>query len=255
MNHILCIGAGPSGLYFALLMKMQSPELRITVLERNRPHDTFGWGVVLSDQTLENLVQADEVTGLQIRDAFNHWDDIELFFKGKSVRSTGHGFCGIGRQHLLSILQDRCTQLGVELIYETEVDDLDALLKHHQPDLVMACDGLNSKIRTRFQSTYVPDIDVRKCRFVWLGTHKLFDAFTFAFEQTEHGWFQAHAYRYNADTSTFIVETPEAVWKAHGLDQMDQGEAIAFCERLFAAYLDGHALIKRNLIEVEALRT
>ncbi len=243
MNHILCIGAGPSGLYFALLMKMQSPELRITVLERNRPHDTFGWGVVLSDQTLENLVQADEVTGLQIRDAFNHWDDIELFFKGKSVRSTGHGFCGIGRQHLLSILQDRCTQLGVELIYETEVDDLDALLKHHQPDLVMACDGLNSKIRTRFQSTYVPDIDVRKCRFVWLGTHKLFDAFTFAFEQTEHGWFQAHAYRYNADTSTFIVETPEAVWKAHGLDQMDQGEAIAFCERLFAAYLDGHALI------------
>ena len=147
MNHILCIGAGPSGLYFALLMKMQSPALRITVLERNRAHDTFGWGVVLSDQTLENLVQADEVTGLQIRDAFNHGDDIELFFKGKRVRSTGHGFCGIGRQHLLNILQDRCTQLGVELIYETEVDDLDALLKVHQPDLVMACDGLNSKIQ------------------------------------------------------------------------------------------------------------
>ena len=243
MKHIICIGAGPSGLYFALLMKLQAPELRITVLERNRAQDTFGWGVVLSDQTLENLVQADSVTGLQIRDAFNHWDDIELFFKGQSVRSTGHGFCGIGRQHLLSILQQRCTALGVALIYETEVDDIDVVIERHRPDLVLACDGLNSKIRTRFQDSFVPDIDVRKCRFVWLGTHKLFDAFTFAFEQTEHGWFQAHAYRYNADTSTFIVETPEAVWKAHGLDQMDQGEAIAFCEQLFAKHLDGHALI------------
>ena len=208
MKHIICIGAGPSGLYFALLMKLQAPELRITVLERNRAQDTFGWGVVLSDQTLENLVQADSVTGLQIRDAFNHWDDIELFFKGQSVRSTGHGFCGIGRQHLLSILQQRCTALGVALIYETEVDNIDVVIERHRPDLVLACDGLNSKIRTRFQDSFVPDIDVRKCRFVWLGTHKLFDAFTFAFEQTEHGWFQAHAYRYNADTSTFIVGTP-----------------------------------------------
>lgn len=243
MNKILCVGGGPAGLYFGVLMKLQNPGLEISILERNRPGDTFGWGVVLSDQTLQNLIHADPVTGDQISLAFNHWDDIELFFKGETVRSTGHGFCGIGRKHLLNILQDRCEQLGVNLVYETDVSDLDAVIATYQPDLVIACDGLNSKIRTRFAETYKPDIDVRKCRFVWLGTHKVFDAFTFAFERTEHGWFQAHAYKYNDDTSTFIVETPESVWRAHGIDQMSQEEGIEFCQNLFAKYLDGHDLI------------
>ncbi len=243
MKKILCIGGGPAGLYFSLLMKAREPDLQITVLERNRSLDTFGWGVVLSDQTLENLIHADRVTGEQISDAFNHWDDIELFFKGQSMRSSGHGFCGIGRKNLLNILQHRCEQLGVNLKFETEVEDIEGVIAGENADLVIACDGLNSKVRTRFASTFEPDIDVRKCRFVWLGTHKIFDAFTFAFEQTEHGWFQAHAYRYNEDTSTFIVETPESVWRAHGLESMSQEEGIAFCEKLFAKYLDGHRLI------------
>ncbi|HXE21334.1 MAG TPA: bifunctional salicylyl-CoA 5-hydroxylase/oxidoreductase, partial [Rhodoferax sp.] len=241
--NILCIGGGPAGLYFALLMKQQDPQHRITVVERNRPFDTFGWGVVLSDQTLANLQSADAVSAQLIGDAFNHWDDIEVFFKGRSVRSGGHGFCGIGRKRLLNILQERCLALGVDLVFETDVTDDQALAQQYQADLVVASDGLNSRVRTRYADTYQPDIDTRQCRFVWLGTKKTFDAFTFAFEQTEHGWFQAHAYKFDDSTSTFIVETPEAVWKAHGLDTMPQEEAIAFCERLFAGYLDGHALI------------
>ena len=241
--NILCIGGGPAGLYFGLLMKQQHPAHRVVVVERNRPYDTFGWGVVLSDATVDNLAAADAVTGRQIREAFNHWDDIEVFFKGRSVRSSGHGFSGIGRKHLLNLLQDRCLALGVELVFETDVSDDQTLAQAYDADLVIASDGLNSRIRGRYQATYQPDIDTRQCRFVWLGTRKVFDAFTFAFERTEHGWFQAHAYPFTADTSTFIVETPEQVWQAHGLDQMNQAEAIAFCERLFAPYLDGHGLI------------
>ena len=240
---ILCIGGGPAGLYFSLLMKQQDPLHQIIVVERNRPYDTFGWGVVLSDQTLDNLRGADPHTAQLIGDAFNHWDDIEVFFKGRSIRSTGHGFSGIGRKHLLNILQQRCEELGVQLVFETDVADDQTLAEQYKADLVIASDGLNSRIRTRYAESYRPDIDVRNCRFVWLGTHKTFDAFTFAFEQTEHGWFQAHAYKYDAHTSTFIVETPDAVWRAHGLDSMSQEAAIAFCQNLFAKYLDGHALM------------
>ena len=241
--RILCIGGGPAGLYFALLMKLQDPAHVIRVVERNRPFDTFGWGVVFSDQTLGNLQLADPVTAQEISDAFNHWDDIDVHFKGRTVRTTGHGFCGIGRKRLLNILQDRCLELGVELVFETDVADDQALAAQYNADIVIASDGLNSRIRNRYATTFEPDVDLRECRFVWLGTRKTFDAFTFAFEKTEHGWFQAHAYKFNDDTSTFIVETPEAVWKAHGLDRMSQEDAIAFCERLFARYLDGNALI------------
>ncbi|MEO8387691.1 bifunctional salicylyl-CoA 5-hydroxylase/oxidoreductase [Polaromonas sp.] len=241
--HILCLGGGPAGLYFALLMKLQNPAHTVTVVERNRPFDTFGWGVVLSDQTLGNLRVADPVSAQLIGDAFNHWDDVEVFFKGRSVRSGGHGFCGIGRKRLLNILQERCIALGVDLVFETDVQDDQAIAAQYNADVVIASDGLNSRIRNRYAETFKPDVELRACRFVWLGTHKTFDAFTFAFEQTEHGWFAAHAYKFDENTSTFIVETPEAVWQAHGLDQMSQEDGIAFCERLFAKYLDGNPLM------------
>jgi anthraniloyl-CoA monooxygenase len=159
------------------------------------------------------------------------------------VRSGGHGFCGIGRKKLLNILQERCLALGVDLVFEADVQDDQALAAQYDADIVIACDGLNSRVRTRYEATYRPDVEVRDCRFVWLGTKKTFDAFTFAFEKTEHGWFAAHAYKFDADTSTFIVETPQAVWEAHGLDKMTQEDGIAFCEKLFAKYLAGNPLM------------
>jgi anthraniloyl-CoA monooxygenase len=243
---IVCIGGGPSGLYFGLLMKKQDPSHEITVIERNRPYDTFGWGVVFSDQTLGNLVNADEPTARTILQSFNHWDDIDVHFEGRTVTSGGHGFCGIGRKRLLNILQERCEELGVRLVFETDVTDDQAVAMQYDADLVIACDGLNSRIRTRYADTYQPDIDTRHCRFVWLGTKKKFEAFTFAFEETEHGWFQAHAYQYDGDTSTFIIETPEDVWRKAGLDEMSQPEAVAFCEKLFAKYLDGNPLLSNS---------
>jgi anthraniloyl-CoA monooxygenase len=241
--NIVCIGGGPAGLYFSLLMKKQDPSHQITVVERNRPYDTFGWGVVFSDQTLGNLVGADQASARSILQSFNHWDDIDIFFKGQKVRSGGHGFCGIGRKRLLNILQQRCEELGVQLVFENQVDDELALARRYGGELVIASDGLNSKIRTRHAASYRPQVESRHCRFVWLGTRKKFDAFTFAFKQTEHGWFQAHIYQYDDDTSTFIIETPEHVWRRAGLDQLTQEQGIAFCEQLFAEQLDGHALM------------
>lgn len=240
---VLCIGGGPAGLYFGLLMKLADPSREVTVVERNRPYDTFGWGVVFSDATLDNLRQADPVSAEEISAAFNHWDDIEIHYRGRSVRSGGHGFIGIGRKKLLNILQARCEELGVKLVFETDVADDQALAEQYQADLVIASDGLNSRVRTRYADTFKPDIDTRQCRFVWLGTRKTFDAFTFAFVQTEHGWFQAHAYQFEPGMSTFIVETLDSTWKAAGLDAMSQEDGIAYCERLFAPWLDGNPLV------------
>jgi anthraniloyl-CoA monooxygenase len=241
--RIVCIGGGPAGLYSALLIKKRHPDFEITVLERNRPGDTFGWGVVFSDQTLGNLEIADPESSAVISDAFNHWDDIDVHFKGRTITSGGHGFCGIGRKRLLNILQDRCAELGVRLEFEADITDDQEVARRYEADLVIASDGLNSRIRKKYESTFQPDVDLRQCRFVWLGTKKKFDAFTFAFEQTEYGWFQAHAYQFDGDTSTFIVEAPEHVWRASGLEDMSQEDGIKFCEKLFAKYLDGHALI------------
>ena len=236
----VCIGGGPAGLYFSILMKQADPRHDILVVERNRPDDTFGWGVVFSDATLSHFQQADPQSHAQILESFHHWDNIDVFFRGRRITSGGHGFCGIGRKRLLNILQARAAELGVQQRFEREVADPDEFA---DADLIVASDGVNSMTRRKYAQVFQPDIDVRKCRYIWLGTHRRLDAFTFAFQETEWGWFTLHAYRFDADTSTFIVETPEESWLAAGLDRMDQAQSIAFCERLFADLLEGRPLM------------
>ena len=238
--NIVCIGGGPAGLYFALLMKQANPSHDIAVVERNKPYDTFGWGVVFSDATMDNMRVWDPASAAEIEQAFNHWDDIELGFKGEVIRSGGHGFVGIGRKKLLNILQRRCEVLGVKLEFEV---DAESDTQYPNADLIIASDGINSRIRNAHEDIFKPDIAVRPNRFIWLGTHKLYDAFTFLFEKTEHGWFQAHIYKFDENTTTFIVECPEHVWQAHRLDLADQEESIAFCEKVFAKNLQGAKLM------------
>jgi len=238
--RIACLGGGPAGLYFAISMKLRDPSHDIDLFERNRPHDTFGWGVVFSDQTVENLMANDAVSGRIIRGEFAHWDDIDVHIHGQTVRSSGHGFIGIGRKRLLNILQDRARELGVRLHFEHEASpDLGDWSAY---DLVIAADGANSRIRTAYEQHFGVDIQVRKNKFFWFGTNKVFEAFTFAFEETEAGWIWAHAYRFDDDLSTFIIEMAPDTWARLGFDRMDQPEAVALCERIFADYLDGHAL-------------
>ena len=238
--RIVCLGGGPAGLYFAITTKLRNPDHEMVVVERNRPDDTFGWGVVLSDETLENLTRNDPVSASAIRSHFAYWDDIAVNYRGTRTVSSGHGFCGIGRRTLLLLLQARARELGVELRFETEVESAADYARDF--DLVVAADGLNSKVRREYSEHFRPEIDVRKCKFVWLGTHQKFDdAFTFIFEETEHGWVWAHAYQFDDDTATFIVECAEETWQKFGFGDMSRDESIATCERIFRDYLGRHA--------------
>jgi len=238
--RIACVGAGPAGLYFAISMKLREPTHEIEIFERNPPGVTFGWGVVFSDLTVDNITRNDPASAKIITSEFAHWDDIDVYFRGETVTSGGHGFIGIGRKRLLEILQERALELGVALHFNAECDPGDPRWRGY--DLVIASDGINSRFRDAQPDAFGVDVDVRANKFVWLGTSKVFDAFTFAFEETEHGWIWAHAYRFAPDCSTFIVECSEDTWARFGFDRMSQGESIAACEKLFARYLDGHSL-------------
>ncbi|TNC73314.1 bifunctional salicylyl-CoA 5-hydroxylase/oxidoreductase [Rubellimicrobium roseum] len=239
---ILCLGGGPAGLYFAISMKLRDPAHEVTVLERNRAADTFGWGVVLSDDALSRMQRNDPASTQAIRDRFAYWDDIAVIHKGTRTVSGGHGFAGIGRKALLVLLQDRARELGVELHFETEFQTAESYRREY--DLVVACDGINSRVRKEFAEVFQPDIDLRVCKFVWLGTRQTFaNAFTFIFEATEHGWVWAHAYQFDRDTATFIVECRPETWDRWGFEHMTKEETVATCERIFARHLDGHALM------------
>jgi anthraniloyl-CoA monooxygenase len=242
---IVVIGGGPAGLYFSLLLRKANPAHHVVVLERNRPDDTFGWGVVFSNQTLGNLRDADPESYRQITGSFAHWDDIDVHVRGATITSGGHGFSGIARVELLRILQTRAAELGVDVRFGTDVLDDTALptMGLGDADLVVAADGINSRIRGRYAEHFRPDLDVRPARYVWLGTRRLFDAFTFIFVENAHGVFQAHAYRYDFENSAFIVECDEASWRSAGFDAMDEAATVAACEEMFAPWLDGHALV------------
>ncbi len=241
---VVCVGGGPAGLYFGISMKLRNPEHEIEIYERNKPDDTFGWGIVFSDQTVDNIMANDPVSAQNIVDEFIHWDLIDCHVRGEVERSGGHGFIGLGRKRFLQLLHARARELGVKLTFEQEfsLDDIDG--KFGDADLIVASDGLNSKIRNSNLDIFESSIETRPNKFVWLGTHQTFrDAFTFIFEKTDKGWIWAHAYQFDDDTSTFIVETTPDVYDALGFENMSHAESAEACRKIFEQYLDGHTLM------------
>ncbi|MEL6170925.1 MAG: bifunctional salicylyl-CoA 5-hydroxylase/oxidoreductase [Pseudomonadota bacterium] len=239
--RIACLGGGPAGLYFAISMKVRDPNHEIHVFERNKAGDTFGWGVVFSDQTLENLKSNDPTSAKTIIDRFAHWDDIEVDVGGQTMVSGGHGFIGIGRKQLLIILQERARELGVHLHFEHEFSD--DVSEYADYDLIVAADGVNSRIRTRYEDKFDCDLQTRANKFMWLGTTRMFEAFAFIFEKTDHGWIWAHAYRFDDTHSTFIVECSQETWDGLGFEHLSQTESIEKCEEIFARSLQGEKLL------------
>ncbi|MBM3519583.1 MAG: bifunctional salicylyl-CoA 5-hydroxylase/oxidoreductase [Alphaproteobacteria bacterium] len=239
---VLCLGGGPAGLYFAISMKLRDPSHDVTVFERNCANDTFGWGVVLSDDALSRMQHNDPKSTEAIRSNFAYWDDIAVIRNGVRTVSGGHGFAGIGRKAMLVLLQQRAGELGVTMRFETEFKSAEEYRRDY--DIVVGCDGINSLVRKEYADVFQPDIDLGKCKFIWLGTRQKFDdAFTFIFEKTEHGWVWAHVYQFDQETATFIVECLPDTWERWGFKDMSKEEIIATCERIFVSHLGGHALM------------
>jgi len=239
--RIAVVGGGPAGLYFALLMKRDWPALSVDVFERNQPDDTFGFGVVFSDQTLDTFKAADAQSYAAIRDNFAYWDDIEIHFKGDTFRVPGNGFCGCSRRSLLMLVQARARELGVNLHFGEEIADIETLKRGY--DLVVGADGINSRVRENWRERFQPQTDLRPNHFTWMGSTRPFDAFTFFFKQTEHGLFIAHCYQYEAGRSTWVLETDPETFAKAGLGAMDEAQSAAFLEGVFAEELEGHKLI------------
>ncbi|MFE9480422.1 FAD-dependent monooxygenase [Streptomyces spororaveus] len=251
--RVAVIGGGPGGLYFAALAKQLSPHWEVTVWERNAPDDTFGFGVVFSDETLDGIAQADREIYEAMSAEFARWADIDVRHRGSTLTSGGHGFAALGRQHLLRILQQRCADLAVDVRYRTQAPPAAELAAGY--DLVVACDGVRSATRAAYADTFVPDLDERSGRYMWLGTDKVFEAFTFIVDEQDFGTLQVHAYPYDATRSTFIVELAEDAWRRAGFAEFadrdhppgtSDEDSIRRCEELLADHLDGHRLIPNN---------
>jgi anthraniloyl-CoA monooxygenase len=243
---VAVIGGGPGGLYLAILLRRADPGTSVTVYERNRIEDTFGFGVVLSDATEGILAEADSVTHQAMAAAMHRWGDIDVHVGGTVITSGGHGFCGISRRALLQILSDRARELGADLRELTEAPPVEALLEAH--DLIVAADGANSAVREARADRFGATVDLRPNRFVWLGTSRPFPSFFFSFAQNSHGLWRAHAYQYAEGESTFIVETTDAAWRSAGLAGADEAATIAYCEGLFKDELQGHRLVANRSI-------
>ena len=245
--NVAIVGAGPAGLYFAILLKRDDPSHQVTVYERNRVEDTFGFGVVFSDETLEKVGEADPETNQAMAAAAAHWEDIEIQYRGTVMRSTGHRFSGVERKTLLELLARRARSLGVEVHWQREIRDLsDCGLP--AADLIVVADGAASLIRDRLSDRFQPHLDWRRNRFVWLGSTRPFPAFTFYFKPSPVGLWRTHAYQYAPGRSTFIVEAREETWKASGLDENDEQATVAYLEQLFNDELQGHSLLANRSI-------
>ncbi len=251
--RVAVIGGGPGGLYFAALAKQLDPAHEIVVWERNAADDTFGFGVVFSDETLGGIEHADEWVYSRMEREFARWDDIDVHYRDQVLTSGGHGFAAMGRRRLLQILQERCANLGVDVRYSTPAPDVDELSAQY--DLVVACDGLNSGVRARYAATFEPTLDERRCKYMWLGTDKVFDAFKFYVRETPHGIMQIHGYPFDAHASTFIVEMNQSVWQDAGFDAFaddarapgeSDEKSVDIVRELFADVLDGHQVMVNN---------
>ncbi len=243
--RVINIGGGPGGLYLALLLKRADPRHDVVVLERNQPDDTFGFGVVFSDQTMAGIAAADAEAFGAIEQHLVRWDDIAVHYGGELIRSTGHGFSGMSRRTLLATLQRQAIEAGVRLVFGHDVEALDRL---NDADLIVGSDGINSAVRRLAGDRFQVDVDMRPNRFVWLGTSKPFPDFTFYFREDDSGVWRVHAYQYAPDRSTFIVECRDETWRRSGMDAASEAETVAFLEAMFSSELDGHRLIANKSV-------
>ena len=238
------IGGGPAGMYFAILMKAAEPAHEIAIYERNGPDDTFGWGVVFSGRTLANLRGADEESHHEITKAFEAWDNVDVVHRASRISIHGNSFSGIARLQLLKILQRRCAELGIEVVFRNEVAEVESLRRNC--DLLVAADGVNSTARTRYTDKFKPDLNVRSSRYIWYGTHQLFHGLTLTFRENEAGVFAAHSYKFNKTTSTFIVECDSQTWERAGFDGMNDEQTREYLGAVFLADLGGQPLLSNN---------
>jgi len=238
------IGGGPAGLYFAILMKKASAAHQIKIYERNGPDDTFGWGVVFSGKTLANLRAADEISHAEITKEFEAWDNVDVVHRDAKVSIHGNSFSGIARLQLLKILQRRAEELGVELAFHSEIQNVESLRR--DCDLLLAADGVNSTVRSRYAELFQPELDLRANRYIWYGTNQLFHGLTLTFRENNAGVFAAHSYKFNQTTSTFIVECDPQTWDNAGFEKMSADKTLDYLGEVFAPDLNGHKLLSNN---------